>query len=152
MITLRYPSYFDQLLSISLSLWSFSNCFSVILTNHNQQYVLLYMLVYASRTFFYPLRNGINVSSSEARTLKSIATANCSLAKLTYRRTWKFDCTSSSFNDQLDSRERVLPPTKNVPHRRSRVRGCLMPLGTHLPFGEVKIRWCSICFINSETS
>lgn len=58
------------------------------------------------------------------------------LAKLAYRRAWKFDCASSSFNDQLSSRERVLPPTKTflVVGRASE------DVWAHLPLGEVSIR------------
>lgn len=61
---------------------------------------------------FISLHGRIDVSSTEARTLKLVSVAYNSLAKLAYRRAWKFDCANGSFNDQLSSRERVLPPTR----------------------------------------
>lgn len=91
------------------------------------------------RDFRVSLRNqsgiGINVSYLEVRTLKATMDYS-SLAKLAYRWAWKFDCASSSFNNQLSSRERVLPPTKSflvVGHASEDV-------WAHLPLGEVDIR------------
>lgn len=81
-------------------------------------------------------RSGIRAESesmyriSEARTLKA-TTDYSSHAMLAYCRAWKFDCASSSFNDQLSSRERVLPPTKTflVVGRSSEDVWAYLPLG-----------------------
>lgn len=91
-----------------------------------------FCLAYHDTRRYFRVSLRIDVLYSEARTLKA-ATDYSSLAKLAYCRAWKFDCASSSFNDQLSSRERVLPPTKTflVVGRASE------DVWAHLPLGEV---------------